>query len=205
MRAAAPSRATRAAYALSSGVSFDRRSADRRTPAPADAGSCGRRAAVGERQDHSRSSIQGTQTRGLPGATGRPVRRASRQPGARPVPWRAAGEADEHRDYLVVNLEANRQPLPPRAELGWWRLGLADREERYDGLEARLFEAPVITVPAITIGSDFDGTAADGRAYARMFSGPYSHRVLDGIGHKVPQEAPAAFADAVLAVGGGVT
>jgi len=166
--------------------------------------------------------------------------------------------------YLIVNLEANQQPLPPKAELGWWyqyyfatergrrgysenrrefnkliwqiaspkwdfddatydrtaasfdnpdhveivihnyrwRLSLADGERQYDELEARLFEGPVITVPTITIGSDFDGANADGHAYAQRFSGPYSHRVLDGIGHNVPQEAPEAFADAILEVGG---
>jgi pimeloyl-ACP methyl ester carboxylesterase len=166
--------------------------------------------------------------------------------------------------YIIVNLDANQKPLPPKAELGWWyqyyfatergrvgygenrrefnkliwqiaspkwdfddatfnrtaasfdnpdhvdivihnyrwRLSLADGEREYDQLEARLFERPVITVPTITIGSDFDGAAADGRAYAGQFSGAYSHRVLDGIGHNVPQEAPDAFADAVLEVGG---
>ena len=61
---------------------------------------------------------------------------------------------------------------------------------------------PVITVPAITIGSDFDGAAADGRVDADRFSAAYSHRVLDGIGHNVPEEAPDAFADAVVEVGG---
>ena len=60
----------------------------------------------------------------------------------------------------------------------------------------------VITVPTITIGSDFDGANADGHAYAQRFSDPYSHRVLDGIGHNVPQEAPGAFADAIREVGG---
>jgi pimeloyl-ACP methyl ester carboxylesterase len=165
--------------------------------------------------------------------------------------------------YLIVNLEANQQPLPPKAELGWWyqyyfaaergrrgysenrrefnkliwqlaspkwdfddatydrtaasfdnpdhvdivihnyrwRLSLADGERQYDELEARLFEGPVITVPTITIGSDFDGANAAGHAYAQRFSGPYSHRVLAGIGHNVPQEAPEAFADAILEVG----
>ena len=165
--------------------------------------------------------------------------------------------------YLIVNLEANQKPLPPKAELGWWyqyyfatergrrgysenryefnkliwqlaspkwdfddatydrtaasfdnpdhvdivihnyrwRLSLADGERQYDELEARLFEGPVITVPTITIGSDFDGAGADGHACAQRFSGPYSHRVLDGIGHNVPQEAPEAFADAILEVG----
>ena len=164
--------------------------------------------------------------------------------------------------YLIIDIETNRRPLPPRAELGWWyqyysstergrrgytqntnefnkliwqlaspkwdfddatfdrtaasfhnpdhvdivihnyrwRLGLAEGEQQYAELETRLFEGPVIRVPAITIGSDFDGAAADGRAYAAKFAGDYSHRVLDGIGHNVPQEAPAAFADAVLEI-----
>jgi pimeloyl-ACP methyl ester carboxylesterase len=83
-----------------------------------------------------------------------------------------------------------------------WRLSLADGERQYDGLERRLFEGPVITVPAITIASDFDGPAADGMAYAKRFSGPYSHRVLKGIGHNVPQEAPEAFTKAVVDVDG---
>ena len=46
--------------------------------------------------------------------------------------------------------------------------------------------------------SDFDGPNADGTAYADRFTGPYEHRILDGIGHNVPQEAPTAFAEAVL-------
>jgi pimeloyl-ACP methyl ester carboxylesterase len=81
-----------------------------------------------------------------------------------------------------------------------WRLSLAKGEPRYDDLERRLFEGPAITVPAMTIGSDFDGPAADGAAYAKKFSGKYSHRVLEGIGHNVPQEAPRAFAQAVIDV-----
>jgi pimeloyl-ACP methyl ester carboxylesterase len=79
-----------------------------------------------------------------------------------------------------------------------WRLGLAKGETRYEPLEARLAAAPVITVPTITIGSDFDGAAADGKAYARKFSGRYEHRVLPGIGHNVPQEAPTEFAQAIM-------
>lgn len=162
--------------------------------------------------------------------------------------------------YLIVNLTANQQPLPPQAELGWWyqyyfatdrgergytkyrhdfnkliwklaspkwsfddatfdrsaaafdnpdhvgivihnyrwRLSLAKGESRYDVLEQKLADAPVIRVPAITIGSDFDGAAADGRGYASKFAGKHAHRVLDGIGHNVPQEAPEAFARAVI-------
>jgi pimeloyl-ACP methyl ester carboxylesterase len=162
--------------------------------------------------------------------------------------------------YLVVNREANQQPLPPRAELGWWyqyyfatergrrgydknryefnrliwqlasptwkfadatydrsaasfnnpdhvaividnyrwRLSLTNGEARYDDLEQRLAAAPLIKLPTITIASDFDGAAADGATYAKQFGGHYSHRVLQGVGHNVPQEAPEAFAQAII-------
>jgi pimeloyl-ACP methyl ester carboxylesterase len=56
---------------------------------------------------------------------------------------------------------------------------------------------PVIGVPTITIGSDFDGAAADDNTYRNQFSGKYSHRILSGIGHNVPQEAPQDFANAI--------
>jgi pimeloyl-ACP methyl ester carboxylesterase len=162
--------------------------------------------------------------------------------------------------YLITNQKANLQPLPPKAELGWWyqyyfatdrgqrgydenrrefnkliwnivspkwnfddatfnrtaaafdnadhvgivihnyrwRLDLAKGEARYDQLEQKLFTGPVITVPAVTIGSDFDGAAADGQPYARKFTGKYAHRVFGGIGHNVPQEAPDKFAQAII-------
>ena len=83
-----------------------------------------------------------------------------------------------------------------------WRLGLAEGEPKYDDLEKRLAEGPVIAVPAITIASDFDGAAADGTSYRKQFSGKYSHRIFKGIGHNVPQEAPQAFAEAVIEVDG---
>ncbi len=164
--------------------------------------------------------------------------------------------------YLITDVKAQQQPLPPAAELGWWyqyyfstergrlgytanrhdfnkliwktvspkwafddatfdrtaasfdnpdhvaivihnyrwRLGLAKGETKYDDIESRLFQGPAITVPTITIASDFDGPAADGSSYRNKFTGKYSHRILPGIGHNVPQEAPAAFADAILAV-----
>jgi len=79
-----------------------------------------------------------------------------------------------------------------------WRLSLAKGETRYDELETKLFQGPVITVPTITIASDFDGAAADGKPYANKFSGKYAHRVLAGIGHNVPQEAPKEFAQAII-------
>ena len=84
-------------------------------------------------------------------------------------------------------------------------MGLAKGEPQYDELERKLFAAPVITVPAITISSDFDGRAADGRAYVNKFAGKYSHRILEGIGHNVPQEAPEEFAKAVVDVAGYLT
>ena len=164
--------------------------------------------------------------------------------------------------YLITNVKAQRQPLPPKAELGWWyqyyfstergilgytenrddfnrliwtivspkwgfddatfdrtaasfnnpdhvaivihnyrwRLGLARGEAKYDYLERKLFESPAIVVPTITIASDFDGAAADGTAYRDKFSGKYSHRILSGIGHNVPQEDPRAFAQAIVDV-----
>lgn len=81
-----------------------------------------------------------------------------------------------------------------------WRLSLAPGDPRYAALDDQLATNPKISVPTITIGSDFDGPNKDGAAYRTMFTGAYSHRVLDGIGHNVPQEAPREFADAVVAV-----
>jgi pimeloyl-ACP methyl ester carboxylesterase len=81
-----------------------------------------------------------------------------------------------------------------------WRLSLAPGEPRYDDLDSQLATSPPISVPTVTIGSDFDGPAKSGASYRGMFTGPYAHRVLDGIGHNVPQEAPAQFADAVVQV-----
>jgi len=83
-----------------------------------------------------------------------------------------------------------------------WRLGLAKGEAKYDGIEDQISQSPVIAVPTVTIASDFDGAAADGSAYRSKFSGKYAHRVLKGIGHNVPQEAPQAFAQAVVDVDG---
>src|SRR4029077_17586519 len=61
-------------------------------------------------------------------------------------------------------------------------------EPQYGDLDRRLAGSPPITVPTITIGSDFDGPNKDGTSYRKMPTGPYSHRVLDGIGHNVPEE-----------------
>jgi pimeloyl-ACP methyl ester carboxylesterase len=81
-----------------------------------------------------------------------------------------------------------------------WRLGLAEGESKYDDLEKRLAEGPVITVPAITLEGDANGAPhPESSSYASKFSGKYSHKVITGgIGHNLPQEAPKAFADAVI-------
>jgi pimeloyl-ACP methyl ester carboxylesterase len=166
--------------------------------------------------------------------------------------------------YLIGSQEANRMPLPPKAELEWWyqyyfatergragydknrrdfakliwqlaspkwdfddatfdrtasafdnpdhvsivihnyrwRLGLAEGESKYDDLERRLAGAPVITVPTITLEGDANGAPhPDPGAYAKKFAGRYTHRTIEGgIGHNLPQEAPRAFADAVIEV-----
>ena len=81
-----------------------------------------------------------------------------------------------------------------------WRLGLANGETQYDDFEKKLAQGPVIKVPTITIASDFDGTASDGSSYSKKFSSKYSHRILKNIGHNVPQEAPEAFAQAIMDV-----
>jgi pimeloyl-ACP methyl ester carboxylesterase len=85
-----------------------------------------------------------------------------------------------------------------------WRLGLAGGEPEYSELEARLAEGPVITVPTITLEGDANGAPhPEPAAYAAKFAGPYTHRTIEGgIGHNLPQEAPAAFADAILELGG---
>ncbi|MEU8833767.1 alpha/beta hydrolase [Streptomyces sp900116325] len=168
--------------------------------------------------------------------------------------------------YLVTNLEANKQPLPPKAEYAWWyqyyfatergrlamedktkrhdltrlvwdtvsptwgfddatfertaaafgnpdyadivihnyrwRLSLADGERRYDRLEKQLAARPTIAVPAITLDAEHDPFTApgDGSSYRDRFTGKYAHRTLKDIGHNVPQEAPTAFAQAVIDV-----
>ena len=168
--------------------------------------------------------------------------------------------------YLIGGREANKQPLPPVAELAWWyqfyfatergrlgyekyrrdfarliwqlaspkwrfddatfdrsaaafdnpdhvaivihnyrwRIGISDGEPRYDELENRLAMGPVISVPTITMEGDSNGAPhLDATAYRAKFDGPYAHRLISGgVGHNLPQEAPRAFADAVIEVDG---
>ena len=83
-----------------------------------------------------------------------------------------------------------------------WRLGLVQGEPQYDALEQRLATAPTIAVPTITMEGDANGAPhPEPAAYAKKFTGKYAHRNIGGgIGHNLPQEAPKAFADAVIDV-----
>ena len=86
-----------------------------------------------------------------------------------------------------------------------WRLGLAEGEPKYDDLEKRLALGPVITVPTITLEGDANGAPhyPDPSAFAKKFSGKHAHRTITGgVGHNLPQEAPEAFAKAVVEVDG---
>jgi pimeloyl-ACP methyl ester carboxylesterase len=83
-----------------------------------------------------------------------------------------------------------------------WRLGLAEGELRYHDLETKLARGPNISIPAITLEGDANGAPhADPSAYAKKFTGKYEHRTIGGgVGHNLPQEAPQAFADAIIEV-----
>ena len=86
-----------------------------------------------------------------------------------------------------------------------WRLDLAEGEAKYDDLEKRLAAGPVITVPTITLEGDANGAPhyPDPSAFAKKFSGKYAYRTITGVvGHNLPQEAPDAFAKAVIDVDG---
>jgi pimeloyl-ACP methyl ester carboxylesterase len=83
-----------------------------------------------------------------------------------------------------------------------WRLGLTSGEKRFDKYEAKLAKGPEISVPTITMEGDANGAPhPDPQVYAGKFNGKYEHRLISGgIGHNLPQEAPAAFAQAVIDV-----
>lgn len=168
--------------------------------------------------------------------------------------------------YLIGSQEANKAPLPPKAELAWWyqyyfatergelgyeanrvafdkliwqtaspawkfsdaaynrsaaafenpdhvaivvhnyrwRLGLANGEPQYDAIERKLAAFPAITVPAVTLEGDANGAPhPDPASYANKFKGKYAHHTLTGgIGHNLPQEAPQAFANAIVEADG---
>jgi pimeloyl-ACP methyl ester carboxylesterase len=83
-----------------------------------------------------------------------------------------------------------------------WRLGLAKGEPQFDDLEKRLAKGPLISAPTITLEGDANGAPhPDSSVYAKKFSGKYAYRLIKGgVGHNLPQEAPQAFAEAVIEV-----
>jgi pimeloyl-ACP methyl ester carboxylesterase len=103
---------------------------------------------------------------------------------------RSAGSFDNP-DHVAIVIDNYR-----------WRLGISRGEARFDDIERRLAQAPAIAVPTITMEGDANGAPhPEPAAYAGKFTGKYAHRLITGgIGHNLPQEAPKAFADAVLAV-----
>ncbi|MEX3894282.1 alpha/beta fold hydrolase [Paraburkholderia sp. BR10954] len=103
---------------------------------------------------------------------------------------RSAGSL-QNQDHVAIVIDNYR-----------WRLGLSDGEPQYDALERRLAAAPVITVPTITLEGDANGAPhPEPAGYAKRFVGKYIHRnITGGVGHNLPQEAPDAFADAVLEI-----
>lgn len=84
------------------------------------------------------------------------------------------------------------------------RFGLAEGDPVYAGLERRLAALPPITVPTVTLDGDGDGVvpATDGKASTKRFAGPRQHRIIERVGHNLPQEAPQAFVDAVRSLAG---
>lgn len=82
------------------------------------------------------------------------------------------------------------------------RFGLADGDPRYTGLQHRLAALPAISVPTVTLDGAEDGVApaTDGSASAAKFTGGRVHCVIPRAGHNLPQEAPEAFAAAVMEV-----
>jgi pimeloyl-ACP methyl ester carboxylesterase len=102
-----------------------------------------------------------------------------------------AAEAFNNPDHVAITIHNYR-----------WRIGAAVGEAKYDALEERLAEAPAIAVPTITLEGDANGAAhAPPAAYRAKYSGNYEHRNLTGgVGHNLPQEAPQAFAQAIIDV-----
>ncbi|MDN5780741.1 MAG: alpha/beta hydrolase [Luteimonas sp.] len=100
-----------------------------------------------------------------------------------------SAEAFDNPDFVDVVIHSYRH-----------RMGLADGFARYRDIECRLSTLPPITVPTITLDGDADGVVAatDGTSSAMRFGGRRIHRIVEGIGHNLPQEAPGPFATAVL-------
>lgn len=105
-----------------------------------------------------------------------------------------SAKAFENKDHVAITIHNYR-----------WRLGLVKGEAKYEEIEKKLAAIPVIDVPTITMEGDANGAPhPDPSAYAKRFSGRYDYRLITGgIGHNLPQEAPQAFAKAVIEAEGG--
>jgi pimeloyl-ACP methyl ester carboxylesterase len=81
-----------------------------------------------------------------------------------------------------------------------WRLALAEGEPKYAEFEQRLARTSSVACPTITLEGDANGAPhPEPEAYRKKFSGRYEHRLIGGgVGHNLPQEAPEAFAKAVV-------
>ena len=114
------------------------------------------------------------------------------------------GSPDWEFDDATFNLSAMALDNPDHVDVVIhnyrWRISAAPGEAKYDAIESRLAMGPSISIPTITLEGDSNGAPhPDSAAYARMFTGVYEHRLIDGgIGHNLPQEAPKAFVDAVV-------
>jgi pimeloyl-ACP methyl ester carboxylesterase len=107
--------------------------------------------------------------------------------------YKESAKSFDNPDYVAIAIYNYR-----------WRLGLAEGEAKFDELEKKLAAAPVISVPTVTLEGDANGAPhPDPSAYASKFKGKYAHHTINGgIGHNLPQEAPKAFADAIIEVAG---
>lgn len=110
------------------------------------------------------------------------------------VTFDRSAKAFENKDHVAITIHNYR-----------WRLGLAKGEAKYEEIEKKLAAIPVIDVPTIAMEGDANGAPhPDPSAYAKRFSGRYDYRLITGgIGHNLPQEAPQAFAKAIIDVDGG--
>jgi len=80
------------------------------------------------------------------------------------------------------------------------RFGYADGDPSVGAIERRLAAKPRISVPTFVLHGDGSGLSPSESSlkHAAFFTGPYQRRVIPSVGHNLPQEAPDAFADAVL-------
>ena len=108
--------------------------------------------------------------------------------------FQRTAESFDNPDYAAIVIHNYR-----------FRLCLVDGEAKYADFEARLAKLPEITVPTITLEGDANGAPhyPDDSSYRHKFTGKYANRVITGgIGHNLPQEAPRAFAEAIVEVDG---